>query len=61
MGIKYQRFELPEFLAQGKEQNLAFLGDFSYEKKEHFLIDGKEVKNDIRNIVIAYFLRLGSY
>ncbi|MEZ5039846.1 MAG: bifunctional UDP-sugar hydrolase/5'-nucleotidase [Saprospiraceae bacterium] len=58
---KNYKIILPEFLAQGKEQNLAFLGDFSYEKKEHFLIDGKEVKNDIRNIVIAYFLRLGSY
>lgn len=52
---------LPEFLAKGREQNLELLGEFAFEKEEVFEWDGNSVKNDIRNIVIAYFKKLGTY
>jgi 5'-nucleotidase len=46
---------LPEFLAQGKESNLGFLGDIDYEKPVQ-LKGG--LSNDIRDIVIAYMRSL---
>ena len=52
---------LPQFLAQGREQNLEFLGKYSFDKMTEFDMYGKKVKNDIRNIVIAYFQQLQKY
>lgn len=47
---------MPAFLAAGREANLGFLGDLKKEQKDKFMIEGKEVKNDIRDLVISYFL-----
>lgn len=52
---------LPQFLAKGREQNLEFLGDYTFEEVSTFNMFGKEVKNDVRNIVIAYFQHLKKY
>jgi len=52
---------LPEFLAKGREQNLELFGEFSHEKEEMFALEGGQVKNDIRNLVIAYFKKMGTY
>lgn len=53
VGKKYS-VVLPEFVASGKEGNLGFLKDFKYEKREQFTINGKQVRNDIRDLVIGY-------
>jgi 2',3'-cyclic-nucleotide 2'-phosphodiesterase (5'-nucleotidase family) len=47
---------MPEFMAKGLEANLGFLKDYSYDKKE--MLDNGKVKNDIRDIVIAYMRTL---
>jgi 2',3'-cyclic-nucleotide 2'-phosphodiesterase (5'-nucleotidase family) len=49
---------LPEFVASGKEANLGFLKDFKYEKAETLTIQGKPVRNDVRDLVIAYLKSL---
>ena len=48
------RVVLPQFVASGKEANLAFLKDFKYEQAETLTIQGKPVRNDVRDLVIAY-------
>lgn len=53
VGKKYS-VVLPEFVASGKEANLDFLKDFKYEKRDALSIGGKNVRNDIRDLVIAY-------
>jgi 5'-nucleotidase len=50
---------LPEFVASGREANLGFLGELTYEKKEEFPHDGQAINNDIRDIVMAYMASLG--
>lgn len=45
---------LPEFVAQGREANLDFLGTITYDEMDQFTIDGETVKNDIRDLVIHY-------
>ncbi|MCB0584975.1 MAG: 5'-nucleotidase C-terminal domain-containing protein [Phaeodactylibacter sp.] len=49
---------LPEFVAQGNEQNLEFLGDFKYKTRKTLEISGQPVPNDVRNLVIAYMKTL---
>jgi hypothetical protein len=48
------RVVLPQFVASGKEANLGFLKDFKYEQAETLTIQGKPVRNDVRDLVIAY-------
>ena len=45
---------LPEFVAQGREANLDFLGEITYDEVEQFTIEGRVVKNDIRDLVIHF-------
>ncbi len=45
---------LPKFVAEGRENNLEMLGDYSFEEKASFSVDGQSVQNDIRDIVIWY-------
>jgi len=52
---------LPQFLAKGREQNLEFLGNYSFEESAAWDMYGSKVNNDIRNIVIAYFQHLKQY
>ena len=47
---------LSEFMAKGLENNLGFLKDYTYEKKD--AVGPKLIKNDIRDIVIAYMKTL---
>ncbi|RME94063.1 MAG: bifunctional metallophosphatase/5'-nucleotidase, partial [Bacteroidetes bacterium] len=47
---------LPEFLAQGREARLEFLGEYTYLKEDR-LRQGS-LRNDIRDIVIAYMQTL---
>ena len=49
---------LPEFLARGNEQNLEFLADFKYQTQESLSIGGQPVRNDVRDLVIAYMKSL---
>lgn len=49
---------LPEFVASGKEANLGFLKDFKYEKRDQLSVKGQTVRNDIRDLVIAYLKSL---
>lgn len=49
---------LPEFVAQGKEANLAFLANYPYDKPEQ-LKNG--LRNDVRNVVMAYMAALGTF
>lgn len=53
-GNKTYTFIAPKFLMDGNEANLEFLGDYSYENPEAF----GEIKNDIRDAVIAYMSTL---
>jgi 5'-nucleotidase/UDP-sugar diphosphatase len=47
---------LPLFVAEGKENNLGFLADYPFERKDHFEPSGGgKVRNDVRDIVIHYF------
>lgn len=43
---------IPEFVALGLEANLDFLSTYTYDKLEEFTVDGQQVKNDIRDMVI---------
>lgn len=45
---------LPEFVAQGKEARLDFLGEITYDKLDQFTVEGRVVKNDIRDLVIHF-------
>ncbi|HKK77504.1 MAG TPA: bifunctional metallophosphatase/5'-nucleotidase [Saprospiraceae bacterium] len=45
---------LPEFVAQGNEARLEIFADYTYVKKDKLMMDGQEVDNDLRNVVIAY-------
>jgi 2',3'-cyclic-nucleotide 2'-phosphodiesterase (5'-nucleotidase family) len=54
---KRYRIVLPEFVAKGREANLGFLQDYSYRKEER-LREGS-LRNDIRDIVIAYLKTQG--
>ncbi|MCB0563669.1 MAG: bifunctional metallophosphatase/5'-nucleotidase [Phaeodactylibacter sp.] len=49
---------LPEFVARGNEQNLEFLADFKYITQESLRIGGQPVRNDVRDLVIAYMKSL---
>jgi len=49
---------LPEFVAKGKEQNLGFLEGFSHKTQETLSIGGQPVRNDVRDLVIAYMKSL---
>lgn len=49
---------LPEFVARGKEANLGFLEDLSYDKREHFPAEGGPLRNDIRDLVMAYMEKI---
>lgn len=46
---------LPKFLAQGKEANLDFLGNFSITERDRL---DRNTENDIRSIVIAHLAQL---
>nr|MBX2870794.1 5'-nucleotidase C-terminal domain-containing protein [Saprospiraceae bacterium] len=52
---------LPQFLAKGREQNLEFLGEYTFEETPALDMYGAKVTNDIRNIVIAYFKQLKEF
>lgn len=45
---------LPQFVAQGREANMGFLAEIPHLTQETFEMYGQTVKNDIRDIVIAY-------
>lgn len=45
---------LPQFVAAGREANLAWLADLPYTARETLSINGQSVKNDIRDIIIAH-------
>ena len=49
---------LPEFVAQGNEQNLEFLGGFQYKTQKTLEIKGQPARNDVRDLVIAYMKSL---
>lgn len=55
---KTYKIVLPEFLASGAEQNLELLGEFTFQKPKALILSGVEVRNDIRDIVMAYFREL---
>lgn len=49
---------LPEFVAKGYEANLEFLGDhYDGTNEEMLTVDGKPLRNDIRDVVIWYMGR----
>jgi hypothetical protein len=53
---------LPQFVAEGKEANLDFLADHTFETKKTFTTaDGKTVNNDMRNIVIYFMGKIGRF
>ncbi|NRB53775.1 MAG: 5'-nucleotidase C-terminal domain-containing protein [Saprospiraceae bacterium] len=52
---------LPQFLAKGREQNLEFLGEYTFQETPELELYGSKVTNDIRNIVIAYFKQLKQF
>lgn len=49
---------LPTFVAEGNEANLGLLKDFPKAYKEDLNSPGKSLKNDIRDIVMAYMRQL---
>lgn len=49
---------LPEFVAKGNENNLGFLKDLQYKAPETLSIGSNPVRNDVRDIVIAYMKTL---
>ena len=49
---------IPEFVAKGNEANLGFLADFKYKEEDTFTVKGSSIKNDVRDIVIAYMKSL---
>lgn len=50
---------LPQFVAAGREANLAWLADLPYTARETLNMDGQVVKNDIRDIIIAHCMSPG--
>lgn len=58
---KTYKVVLPSFVAKGLEANLGFLKNFDFQEPKQFQINGQSVKNDVRDIVIAYMLSIGSY
>jgi len=56
--VKRYKVVLPEFVAQGNENNLGFLKDYKYEERSSLKVDRTLIKNDIRDIVIAYMKSL---
>lgn len=53
---------LPQFVAEGKEANLEFLADHTFETMKTFqTADGKTVNNDMRNIVIYFMDKIGRF
>ena len=53
---------MPEFLAQGREANLEFLGEYYRGPAATTLeMDGKQLQNDLREVVIQYMDRIGTY
>lgn len=56
---KTYKIVLPEFLASGLEQNLDMLGEFPMDKAAQFSLSGKMVRNDIRDVVMAYMREFG--
>ncbi len=52
---------LPQFLAKGREQNLEFLGEYTFQEEPALEMYGTSITNDIRNIVIAYFKQLEEF
>ncbi len=45
---------MPQFVAEGKEANLGMLGQYAFEAPEQLFPGGKTIRNDVRDIVIAY-------
>ena len=45
---------VPEFVAQGGEANLEFLGQITYDKLDEFTDGSAKVRNDMRDLVIHY-------
>ncbi len=45
---------MPQFVAEGKEANLGVLGQYKFDAPEQLAAGGKAVRNDMRDIVIAY-------
>ncbi|MCB0629868.1 MAG: bifunctional metallophosphatase/5'-nucleotidase [Saprospiraceae bacterium] len=53
---------LPQFVAEGKEANLEILADYAFEAPKSFTTDdGKQVNNDIRDIVIYFMEKIGRF
>lgn len=48
------KIALPKFVAEGREARLELLADYPFIELEQVRVKGQVVKNDIRNIVIAY-------
>ena len=51
------RIVMPAFLAAGREANLEFLGELPKTEKEKLSVNGREIKNDIRDILINYLMK----
>ncbi len=49
---------MPSFLASGREANLGFLKDYPAEQRATLQIGGQEVRNDVRDLLIAYLGQL---
>lgn len=56
-GNKTYRVLMPEFVAMGKEKNLEFLRNYDYCKPSSF--QHTHIRNDIRDIFIAYLKKAG--
>lgn len=50
---------LPAFVAAGNEANLEFLKDYKQEQLGPLVVDGASVRNDVRDLTIAYMRFLG--
>ncbi|MEM6379684.1 MAG: bifunctional metallophosphatase/5'-nucleotidase [Bacteroidota bacterium] len=48
------KIALPKFVAEGREARLELLADYPFTELKEVQINGRAVKNDIRNLVIAY-------
>ena len=58
-GGKTYHVVLPEFVAKGLEANLGFLSANTYETKDHFPSStGTPTRNDIRDLVIRYMMKI---
>jgi len=45
---------MPQFVAEGKEANLSLIGKYPFEGADQLTSGGKSLRNDVRDIVIAY-------